>query len=191
MAHEILRSNLGGLAKMAAGGFGKPKEGLVSSYDPDAGAVKVRLQPEDIETGWCPIQLLMAGAGFGVYAGPAVGDLALILFAEGDVDHGICVGFLPNDEDRPPRVESGELHLIHKDGAHLKFLNDGTIVSKGRWVHDGDFEPSGDIKGGGDITDNIPSNDVTVKTLRDKYDAHAHTGVQTGGGTSGGTNQPT
>ena len=181
MSHDKLRNELSGLARIAAEGFGKPKEGLVSSYDPDAGAVKVMLQPENVEAGWYPISLLMAGAGFGAYAGPAVGDQALILFAEGDSQHGICVGFLPNDEDRPPRVESGELHLIHKDGAFIKFTNDGKIKSKGAWEHDGTITATGEIKS------RFGAVVASLGALWDAFLGHKHSGVQTGGSLTGTT----
>lgn len=175
-------------AALARGDVGKPKQGLVSSYDPDRYAVKVRLQPEDIETGWLPIEVLQAGAAFGIYAAPAVGDLAIVLFLEANREVGWCAGFLPNDQDRPPKVLTGEIHAIHKSGAFLKFLTDGTvhleatagILSKGPWSHQGTLH----------VTD-----DVTVdKTLTAATDVvgggkhlktHVHSGVTAGAANTG------
>ena len=129
MSLDVLRSRLASLAQMAAAGFLTVRLGLVSSYDGRAGQylVKVRLQPDDIETGWLPIQTMLPGQGWGIYAGPAIGDQALILFAEGDINAGVCAGFLGSNEDPPPAVESGEIHVLHKDGAKLKFLPDGEV----------------------------------------------------------------
>lgn len=118
--------------------------GTVSSYNPALYAVKVKLQPEDVETGWLPIETLMAGAGWGVYFGPAIGDQALIAFPEGDIESGQCLGFVPNDVDRPPVVQSGEMHFVHKATWFLKFLADG-IHSKGPWTHDGTLHTTQDI----------------------------------------------
>jgi hypothetical protein len=48
-----------------------------------------------------------------------------------------------------------------------------------------DMYVSGNIRAGGDITDNVGTQSASLKTLRDKYDQHKHTvpGVQTGGST--------
>lgn len=156
MSHDHLRSAVSELAKMAAAGFAHPKLGTVTSYDPDAYLVKVMLQPEEIETGWLPIMTGMAGSAFGVYYGPAIGDQALVIFQEGDATVGLCIGFLPSDEDPPPHVETGEIHLIAKGAtASVVMKPDGTIASKGTWVHSGtmkvtgaaEFDATMDVKG--------------------------------------------
>lgn len=48
-----------------------------------------------------------------------------------------------------------------------------------------DMYVSGNIRAGGDITDNVVTQSASLKTLRDKYDQHKHPvpGVQTGGST--------
>lgn len=117
-------------AAMVAGLVGKPKVGLVTSYDGDVGAylVKVTIQPEGYETGWLPIEALQGGNGWGIYAAPHIGDQAVIHFLEGDREVGWCSGFLPSDVDAPPAVPEGEIHLIHKDGAYLKFLTGGEVL---------------------------------------------------------------
>lgn len=48
-----------------------------------------------------------------------------------------------------------------------------------------DMYVSGNIRAGGDITDNVGTQSASLKTLRDKYDQHKHpvSGVQTGGST--------
>lgn len=169
-------------AAMHAGRIGKPRFGTITSYDPDEHAIKVMIQPEEIETGWCTVLVALAGTGWGVYFGPAIGDQAVLLFQENDHEVGWCVGYLPNDEDRPPRVLSGEIFMIHKTGSYVKLKEDGKVYSKGEWLHDGDFKATGDI------LDRSGSNTATVEMLRDAHNGHNHSGVQTGGGSSGGPN---
>lgn len=190
MASHELRSAVADLAGMAARGMSPLKLGLVSSYDGRVGkyAVKVRLQPEDIETGWLPIVLLLPGQGWGVYAAPSVGDQAAVLFQEGDGQAGVCVGFLPSDDDPPPAVESGEIHLIAKDGdASVILRPDGSIASKGTWSHEGTFHATGNVTTDAELIDH---SGITESELRDSFNAHKHPGVQTGGGVSGTTDNP-
>jgi uncharacterized protein involved in type VI secretion and phage assembly len=190
--YHQLRANVGSLAQMAAHGFAPPRLGLVSSYDPEAYAVKVRVMPEDTETGWLPILSMMAGDAFGAYFGPSLGDQALVVYQEGDVTTGVCLGFLGSDEDPPPTVEPGEIHLIAKEGdASAVFKPDGTITSKGTWTHEGTFHATGAVTSEADVIDHSDgSSGVSMKEHRDAYNDHRHTGVQAGGATSGTTTVP-
>lgn len=158
MSHDKLRSTISELAKMAAAGFAHMRFGEVTSFDGSAGvyAVKVMLQPDEIETGWLPIKLLMAGSAYGAYFGPSIGDQAAVTFQEGDATAGICIGFLPSDDDPPPAVASGEIHLIAKGAtASVIMKPDGTIASAGAWTHTGtlkvtdavEFDAALDVKG--------------------------------------------
>lgn len=170
-------------AALAAGKVGKPKAGLVTDYDPVAYAVKVLLQPEGIETGWLTLETAMAGNGFGIFAGPINGSQAIVSFLEGDREVGWVTGFLPSDEDAPPNVPAGEVHVIHKTGAFLKFLNDGTISvkatagikSEGPWTHTGTLHTTQDI-----------SCDTTMTATTDvvgggkRLKTHTHTDPQGG-----------
>lgn len=172
--YDRLRSNLAQLAKMAGQGQMDARAGTVSSYDPDGYLVKIRLQPEDIETGWLPIGQLMVGQGWGICAGPAIGDQALCVFLQGDINAGVCVCFLGSDEDPPPRVLSGEVHLrAQGDAASIILKPDGSIASKGTWTHTGDLVASGTING---------QTDVIAAGKSGKN--HTHGGVQTGSGHS-------
>lgn len=199
-------------ALLAMGKLGSAKFGLVSSYNPQTYEVKVRLQPEDIETGWIPLTPLMAGSGFGVYAGPSQGDQGVVLFQEGDKEAGFCVGFLNSLQAAPPTVQSGEVHVLAKThGAGVTLLQDGslnlstgasgedgdtpatvtlkpdgTITSAGAWTHTGTFHATDDITSEADITDHTGadgSGGVSMKTHRDDYNSHHHTDPQ--GGTVG------
>lgn len=151
MSMHALRANLAQMARLGA--FAPPREGYISSYDADNYAVKVRLQPDDTETGWLPIRVAQAGAGWGIYAAPQVGDLASVEFLEGDPNVGRCTGFLPNEVDQPPSVPAGEIWIKHKAGQFVKLLSDGTVSieatagihSKGPWTHDGTLHTTHDI----------------------------------------------
>lgn len=171
-------------AQMAARGFSPPRVGLVSSFDgsPGAYAVKVRIMPDDIETGWLPIVTKLSGAGWGIYAGPSVGDQALVVFQEGDISVGMCLGFLASDEDPPPEIASGEVHLVAKDaGAKVILKADGSITSKGAWTHEGTFHASETVSSAADVIDHSDgTSGVSMKEHRDAYNAHTHGGVQSG-----------
>lgn len=185
--HE-LRSAISELAKM--GGAVPMRLGLVSSYDGRAGkyAVKVRIMPEDVETGWLPIKLLLPGNGWGIYAGPSVGDQAAVIFQEGDGLTGVCIGFLPSDEDPPPAVASGEIHQIAKDGnAKVILKPDGSIASKGTWSHEGTFHATGNVTSAAEVIDHSNgTSGVSMKTHRDAFNSHSHADPQ--GGTVGAAN---
>ena len=114
-------------ADMAGSGRASVRLAIVSSYDPDNYCAKVRIQPEDTETGWLPVVSPWVGNGWGVFAPPTVGDLVEVQFQEDDFEAGfICQRFF-NDSDRPLSVNSGEFWLVHQSGSFLKFHNDGTV----------------------------------------------------------------
>ena len=102
--------------------------GTVSSYDPANYTVKVSLQPEGATTGWLPILTPWSGNGWGLFAPPTPGDLVEVQFHDGDFNAGVaCLRFF-NDGQRPLNVPSGEFWLVHKNGASLKFTNDGKVL---------------------------------------------------------------
>lgn len=100
---------------------------LVSAYDPNYYAAKVRLQPEDVETGWLPISALGVGNGWGIFSPPSLGDMVQVHFQEGDINAGIVGAKVFNDQDRPLPVPAGEAWLVHQSGSFLKLLNSGHV----------------------------------------------------------------
>lgn len=193
MSMARLRSNLAQHARMVAEGLAAARLGLVSSYDPDTYAVKVKIQPDDVETGWLPIITAGAGNSWGLYSAPMNGDQALVVFQEGDAQIGICLGFLYSDEDRPLSVPAGETWAVHKSGAFVKLTNDGKINSHGPWEHDGTFHATGAITSEADITDHTAadgSGGVSMKAHRDAYNAAKYPGVAAGGASTGTTDHP-
>ena len=166
---------------------------IVDSYDPNTYSAKVRIQPEDIISGWLPVLSQWVGNGWGMFAPPAIGDLVEVQFQEDSFQAGlICQRFF-NDINRPLNVPSGEFWLQHKSGAFFKLLNngsatfsdgkgatvtlngDGTISSTAStWTH------TGHLKVTGDITDQIATNSRTLAGVRSVFNAHVHTDPQGG-----------
>ena len=147
-----------------------PSSGIVTSYDPGKYAVRLALQPEGNLTGWIPLLTVWVGNGWGITCPPSIGDLVEVTFLNGDIDSGVAGMRMFNDADVPPSTPSGELWFVHKSGSFIKFHNDGsieiqaaTINSTGAWNHTGTFVNN---------TKNIGST-------------HTHSGVTTGGGTTG------
>ena len=171
-----------------------PQSGVVRNYDPAKYQVRVELQPEGNLTGWIPILSPWVGNGWGLTAPPSIGDLVEVKFINGDIDAGIaCLRFY-NDADVPLSTPSGEFWLVHKSGAFLKLLNngsatitdgkgatmtmngDGTITSSAlQWIHTGALNVVGSVSLTGTFTNNGKNIGST----------HTHTGVQTGSGTTG------
>lgn len=70
---------------------------------------------------------------------------------------------------------------------YVEFADDkiNIVAPNGVNITTPDMYVSGNIRAGGDITDNVGTQSASLKTLRDKYDQHKHSvpGVQTGGST--------
>lgn len=70
---------------------------------------------------------------------------------------------------------------------YVEFADDkiNIVAPNGVNITTPDMYVSGNIRAGGNITDNVGTQSASLKTLRDKYDQHIHPvpGVQTGGST--------
>lgn len=110
--------------------WNKTLVGTVSSYDPDQHAAKVLLQPEGIESGWIPIGTQHIGNGFGVMVGLEIGDQVEIGFQQGDQSAPRIIGRFHSEEEKPPRVEAGEVLLKHKSGSTIFFDKSGNVHIK-------------------------------------------------------------
>lgn len=191
------------------------RAGIVDSYDPATYSVKVKFLPNGVTSGWIPIASAFVGTGWGMQAGPAIGDMVTVVCLEGDLSSGIVVGGLFNDQDRPMPVPSGEMWIQHASGSLLKFLNDGTVQlvaatsiesTAPAWNHIGPVNIEGALTvknritgtGGIAVTNSFGpagsssylTGDFTITSgdvVVDGYSLklHKHTGVQTGSGTSG------
>lgn len=166
--------------------------GMVTSWDAQNHRAKVTFMPDGTESGWLPVQASHSGNGFGVVSGltpgdgKSSGDLVEVHYQEGDYESGQIAGRVHNDQDKPPKVESGEILLQHKSGALIKFDKDGVLTIKGSGgsstVHGADgsithTDGAGGVlkQSGGQLTHNSHKIDST----------HVHSGVQPGGGNTG------
>ena len=104
----------------------------VTSYDPERHAFKGAVQPGGQETGWIPIEAQHVGNGFGVLNAPIVGDCYEVTFQEGDLETGRGASRLHSDEDKPPRIEAGEMLLKHQSGSTIFFDKSGNVHIKSK-----------------------------------------------------------
>jgi phage baseplate assembly protein gpV len=139
-----------------------PRLGIVSTYDPNQYAVKVRLQPDGTETGWIQLKSQWVGDEWGLFCPPINGAQVEVTFEKADGEAGLCGSGLFSDEDRPLPVPQGEFWLVHKSGAYVKLTNDPTLTlgdgqgasitiangllkSVGAWTHTGNFSATGEV----------------------------------------------
>lgn len=139
---------------------GQARFGVVASADPARHAVRVRLQPEGVLSGWLPVASPWVGAGWGVFCLPSPGDQVLVLAQEGEAEHGVVVGGCFSDPRPPPAAAVGELVLRHASGAAIRLGNDGTVRVQG------DLHVSGRVFDGHGALD----------ALRGHYNQHVHAG---------------
>jgi hypothetical protein len=183
--------------------LGQPKWGIVESYNPERHTARVRIQPDDILSGWLHVGTPAVG-GLQVTIPPIIGTMALVLLQEGDAEglSGTLVASGYTDQEIPaafPSAIGGEATngqqtelIIHQPGtgSGMRLTSSGTWFIKGDIVHEGNITSSGNtrvmgnIKGDKEITDKLGS----VDNLRQHYNSHRHTGVQAGGAQ---TNLPT
>ena len=172
---------------------------IVDSYDPANYCAKVRIQPEDVISGWLPVLSQWVGSGWGMFSPPSIGDLVEVQFQEGSFQAGLVCQRFFNDNARPLNVPSGEFWLQHKSGAFFKLLNtgaatftdskgatitlngDGTITSSAStWTHTGNINVTGNVRTTGDITDQVGTNTRTLAGVRTVFNSHTHVDVQGG-----------
>ncbi len=102
--------------------------GLRTSYDPAFYAVKVLIQPDNVETGFIPLVPQWCGNGWGFFAPPPAGAQVAVHFEMGGRDHGVCFGAIASNVDRPLPVPDGEAWWQHESGAFVKMTNDGSLT---------------------------------------------------------------
>ena len=139
---------------------GQARFGLVASVDPARYAARVRLQPEDVLSGWLPVLSPWVGVGWGFVALPSPGDQVLVVAHEGDADNGVILGGSFSALMPPPASVPGEVWLVHASGSSLHLGNDGKV------------RVNGDLIVNGDVSDRYGSLD----RLRRHYDQHSHPG---------------
>lgn len=192
-------------AQRAAGHKITSRYGIVTSYDPNKYAAKVLIQPEGFASGFLPVATIWAGNGWGCFSPPSAGDQVVVVFIDGDLTAGYiaCASF--NSTRIPMAAQSGELWLVHAKGGFFKLTNDGkvsfsdghgaTLAMDGggninsaatQWIHTGAVE----FKNAVHFDDNVQV-DKTLTATTDvigggkSLKTHTHSGVTSGGGTSG------
>ena len=172
---------------------GTPRWGVVTSVKVSQSGVYVRasLQPEDTMTGWLPVTQCAAGGNMTVLTVPEPGWQAFVIPDLGHAEHGVVVGFSHSDAVPMPTVPDdigaggrdlapGETLLMGPGGAVFLRLSAGVAYLKGN------LHVEGDIVASGDISDHNSEHE-TLADFRSAYDAHKHSGVQSGSAVSGTT----
>jgi hypothetical protein len=117
-----------------------PRQGRVTGYNPATPhLVKVLILPEgdfplgpgqNFETDWIQYPPVAAGAGWGIYAPPFIGDQVTLNFQEHDRDAPIVVA-RHNDADHlpPGSIQSGEIVMVNNFGVTVHMKPDGSLYS--------------------------------------------------------------
>lgn len=156
-------------AQMSLGEKTTHRVGQVTAYDPNKYAVKVKMWPDTQESlGWIPLASTYVGNGWGLVAGPSIGDQVIIAFDREDQDAGVVVGRFFTDVEHPPAAPSGELWLVHKSGAFVKLTNDGKLTVNDKAgstiVMNGDGTGTATFSGGLTINANSKINGTLLVT---------------------------
>jgi len=160
------------------------KAATVTSYDSKTHRMKVKMQPDGVETGWMPVQTVHAGSGIGIVAGPAIGDQVIIGHIGGDIESPVHLGRLHSDNERPPEAQSGEVVIVASNYT-LKFGKDGNLSISGSGdinITAGNLKLTGNLQVTGDVK---ASGGVFQHNSHDVGSTHLHTQVVHGGDQSG------
>ncbi len=188
---DSLTAAIARVAERVAQTRGVPRWGLVAAVDPARMRVRVRVQPEDVLSGWLPIAQLGAGAGATMLSVPVVGQMAYLSADNAEAEHAVVVGFAHSDTDPVPGMagaiaggtsglQPGEAAILGKGGSYIRLCADGTFFIHGDTNIDGKLTVSGDIIGQQNIraTEDVTDRKLahgSLATLRDAYNAHTHT----------------
>lgn len=149
------------VASEVAGLRAATRHGTIDGYDPANYAVRIKLQPDGTLTDWIPLKTAWAGASWGLFLAPSIGDAVELDFQEADGGVASAGWRFFNDGQRPLPVPGGEAWIVHASGASIRLTNDGkltladghgasfalngdgTIASAGTWTHRGSFSANG------------------------------------------------
>ncbi|WP_148245065.1 phage baseplate protein [Enterobacter asburiae] len=137
-----------------------------------------------------PVFRLQRGAS-AVIMNPVAGDIGMIAIC--DRDNSIARANRKQSVPGSKRTHS-KSDALYLGGflntqptQYIEFTDNkiNIVAPNGVNITTPDMYVSGNIRAGGDITDNVGTQSASLKTLRDKYDQHKHPvpGVQTGGST--------
>ncbi len=123
MSNDLANMVHGLVERALAGRYGA-RDVVVTSYDPDQHAIKGAIQPGGQGTGWIPLGSVAVGNGWGVAIGATEGQIYKVQFQNNDLNSGKVVGRVYSDQEKPPRVEAGEMLFRHEGGAQMKMDKD-------------------------------------------------------------------
>ncbi len=152
-------------AAAARAAVAPPRQAIVDSWDPVNQLVRVRLQPEDILTGWMPWKAVAAGSGWGLMASPFEGTQVEVTFEGGDVQIGSAGGGVFSDVDRPPQgpagqgMTTGAVWAYDQGGSSLRLPNTGKVAADGAMGVNGAVHSSAIVTSAG-----APSTVITTST---------------------------
>lgn len=135
-----------------------------------------------------PLPWIEGAAGaFRTWTPPSVGEQAILLCPEADIEGGMILRGLPSNQY--PAPSSAAYHSIHgAAGLIITLTSDGLVLTAPAGVVvEGDVSISGNISVTGDITSSgtvTASTDVVGGGISLK--GHTHSGVQAGGASTGG-----
>ncbi|WP_166315536.1 phage baseplate assembly protein V [Acetobacter estunensis] len=154
--------------------------GVVSAADAASGLVKVRLQPENTETGWICDTACSVGS-VTLYAPSAIGTHVLVETAQGDGDNYVVVARVFDATSPPPEFAAlGDKKLtagqvgIQSGSTEFVMTNSGISMI-------GDVSIQGDVTVSGRVT---AKDEVTAAGIA--LTSHVHGGVKSGPDTTSG-----
>ncbi len=114
--------------------------GIVTNIEDPAHSGRVRVKLINISENVCETDFIrvvtpMAGAGYGMFFLPEVGDEVLVAFANGDFSRPYVIGFLWNSRNtQPVKIEDGgknNVRMIKSKEGHTIIFNDDTEKEPG------------------------------------------------------------
>lgn len=132
-------------------------------------------------------------AEYGLTSVPPVGTDAIVIFIGGDRSTGVAVA-TGNQAARPKGLAVGEVAIYDDQGQMVHITRAGiTIKGAGMPVTIQDTPKvrmvTDRLEVTGDIIDRCDAQTRTMKGMRDIYNTHTHSGVQTGSGSTDVPNQ--
>lgn len=114
------------------------KMGEITGFNPQTWSVNVTFYPLSSDDGndagavEVPLTASWVGNGWGLYCAPALGTEVTVLFANGDLQEPIGLGFIFSGQVNPAQgIQSEECWLIHQSGSLIKLTNDGKLTING------------------------------------------------------------
>lgn len=162
-------------ANVVAGQTIATKIGIITNYDRNKYAVRVSLQPEEVETGWLPIFSPMVGKQWGFICPPDVGTMAAVMFIDGNVDAGfVCLFGFGNEYPPPPNdIEPGGFLFYTKAGTQIEVSADGDVTIKAKTGKKVSVNSDALVRLGNDAQ---TIRKLVMETFKEIYNEHTHPG---------------